>query len=128
LSKVIDSIISHEQSAFISGRQILDGPLILSEVIDWYKKRKKKLLLFKVDFEKAFDSNQNDIDNIIRILNAFHLDSGLKININKSNLYGVGVPSSGVARIAAGTGCSASTLPLTYLASFFGVRLVIIGS
>ncbi|GJX12855.1 RNA-directed DNA polymerase, eukaryota, reverse transcriptase zinc-binding domain protein [Tanacetum coccineum] len=48
LSKVIDSIISPEQSAFISGRQILDGPLILSEIIDWYKKRKKKLMLFKV--------------------------------------------------------------------------------
>nr|GFA95172.1 putative RNA-directed DNA polymerase, eukaryota [Tanacetum cinerariifolium] len=56
LSKVINSIISLEQSAFISGRQILDGPLILSEIIDWYKKRKKKLMLFKVDFEKAFDS------------------------------------------------------------------------
>nr|GFA08896.1 RNA-directed DNA polymerase, eukaryota, reverse transcriptase zinc-binding domain protein [Tanacetum cinerariifolium]GFA09615.1 RNA-directed DNA polymerase, eukaryota, reverse transcriptase zinc-binding domain protein [Tanacetum cinerariifolium] len=41
---------------FPQGRQILDGPLILSEIIDWYKKRKKKLLLFKVDFEKAFDS------------------------------------------------------------------------
>ncbi|GJV03866.1 putative RNA-directed DNA polymerase, eukaryota, reverse transcriptase zinc-binding domain protein [Tanacetum coccineum] len=56
LSKVIDSIISPEQSAFISGRQILDGPLILSEIVGWYKKRKKKLMLFKVDFEKAFDS------------------------------------------------------------------------
>nr|GEX91828.1 RNA-directed DNA polymerase, eukaryota, reverse transcriptase zinc-binding domain protein [Tanacetum cinerariifolium] len=32
-----------------------DGPLILSEIIDWYKKRKKKLMAFKVDFEKAFD-------------------------------------------------------------------------
>nr|GFC12326.1 transposon TX1 uncharacterized [Tanacetum cinerariifolium] len=56
LSKVVDSIISPEQSAFISGQQILDGPLILSEIIDWYKKRKKKPMLFKVDFEKAFDS------------------------------------------------------------------------
>ncbi|GKA86255.1 putative RNA-directed DNA polymerase, eukaryota, reverse transcriptase zinc-binding domain protein [Tanacetum coccineum] len=56
LSKVMDSIISHEQSAFISGRQILNGPLILSEVIEWNKKKKKKMLLFKVDFEKAFDS------------------------------------------------------------------------
>ncbi|GJX81979.1 putative RNA-directed DNA polymerase, eukaryota, reverse transcriptase zinc-binding domain protein [Tanacetum coccineum] len=55
LSKVIDKIVSNEQSTFISGRQILDGPLILSEVIDWFKKRKKKMLIFKVDFEKAFD-------------------------------------------------------------------------
>ncbi|GJS93148.1 RNA-directed DNA polymerase, eukaryota [Tanacetum coccineum] len=55
LFKVIDSIISPEQSAFITGRQIFDGPLILSDIIDWYKKR-KKMMLFKVDFEKAFDS------------------------------------------------------------------------
>nr|GEY43079.1 RNA-directed DNA polymerase, eukaryota, reverse transcriptase zinc-binding domain protein [Tanacetum cinerariifolium] len=56
LSKVIDKVVSKEQSAFISGRQILDGPLIISEIIQWYKKRKKKMLIFKVDFEKAFDS------------------------------------------------------------------------
>nr|GEV64123.1 RNA-directed DNA polymerase, eukaryota, reverse transcriptase zinc-binding domain protein [Tanacetum cinerariifolium] len=56
LSKVIDKVVSKEQSAFISGRQILDGPLIISEIIQWYKKRKKKMLTFKVDFEKAFDS------------------------------------------------------------------------
>ncbi|GJZ45992.1 putative RNA-directed DNA polymerase, eukaryota, reverse transcriptase zinc-binding domain protein [Tanacetum coccineum] len=56
LSKVIDKIVSKEQSTFIAGRKILDGPLILSEVIDWFKKIKKKMLIFKVDFEKAFDS------------------------------------------------------------------------
>nr|GEW25967.1 RNA-directed DNA polymerase, eukaryota, reverse transcriptase zinc-binding domain protein [Tanacetum cinerariifolium] len=54
--EVIESIISPKQSALIMGQQILDGPLILSETIDWYKKRKKKMMLFKVDFEKAFDS------------------------------------------------------------------------
>ncbi|GJV61470.1 putative RNA-directed DNA polymerase, eukaryota, reverse transcriptase zinc-binding domain protein [Tanacetum coccineum] len=43
LSKVIDSIISPEQYAFIKGRQILDDPLILSETIDWYKKLLDKL-------------------------------------------------------------------------------------
>ncbi|GKD81449.1 putative RNA-directed DNA polymerase, eukaryota, reverse transcriptase zinc-binding domain protein, partial [Tanacetum coccineum] len=56
LSKVIDKIDSIEQSAFIPERQILDGPLILSEVIEWFKKRRKKMLIFKVDFEKSFDS------------------------------------------------------------------------
>ncbi|GKD16529.1 RNA-directed DNA polymerase, eukaryota, partial [Tanacetum coccineum] len=34
LSRVINKIISPEQTTFIAGRQILDGPLILSEVID----------------------------------------------------------------------------------------------
>ncbi|GKB54245.1 hypothetical protein Tco_0904998 [Tanacetum coccineum] len=50
-------VINHEQYAFISSLQILDGPLILSEVIDWYKKRKKNMTWCKVDFEKAFDSD-----------------------------------------------------------------------
>nr|GEY88124.1 RNA-directed DNA polymerase, eukaryota [Tanacetum cinerariifolium] len=56
LAKVVDKVISHEQSAFISGRQFLEGPLMLSEVMDWYKSRNKKLMIFKVDFEKAYDS------------------------------------------------------------------------
>nr|GEW79873.1 hypothetical protein [Tanacetum cinerariifolium] len=55
LSKVIDKVVSKEQSAFISGRFILDGPLMLSEIMSWYKKKKINLMLFKVDFEKAFD-------------------------------------------------------------------------
>lgn len=41
---------------FIKGRHILDGPMIQSNVISNYKARKKKLMVFKVDFEKAFDS------------------------------------------------------------------------
>ncbi|GKE37109.1 RNA-directed DNA polymerase, eukaryota, reverse transcriptase zinc-binding domain protein, partial [Tanacetum coccineum] len=52
----IGSCISAEQSAFLKGRNILDGPLILNECMAWYRKRKKALMVFKVDFEKAFDS------------------------------------------------------------------------
>ncbi|GKD84726.1 putative RNA-directed DNA polymerase, eukaryota, reverse transcriptase zinc-binding domain protein [Tanacetum coccineum] len=59
--------------------------------------------------------NQSDMDNIIRILNVFYLASGLKINISKSNLYGVGVSSDDIESMAAGTGCSASNLPFSYL-------------
>ncbi|GKA84831.1 RNA-directed DNA polymerase, eukaryota, reverse transcriptase zinc-binding domain protein [Tanacetum coccineum] len=59
--------------------------------------------------------NQCDMDNIIRILNVFYLASGLKINISKSNLYGVGVSSDDIESMAAGTGCSASNLPFSYL-------------
>ncbi|GJV12654.1 RNA-directed DNA polymerase, eukaryota, reverse transcriptase zinc-binding domain protein [Tanacetum coccineum] len=40
---------------------------------------------------------------------------GLKINISKSNLYGVGVSSDDIESMAAGTGYSASNLPFSYL-------------
>nr|GEV12839.1 putative RNA-directed DNA polymerase, eukaryota, reverse transcriptase zinc-binding domain protein [Tanacetum cinerariifolium] len=65
LSLVIGSCISPEQSAFIKGSNILDGPLILNEVINWYRKRKENLMIFKVDFEKAFDSLRWDFLDIV---------------------------------------------------------------
>ncbi|GJV34651.1 RNA-directed DNA polymerase, eukaryota, partial [Tanacetum coccineum] len=53
---VLGSIVNEVQSAFIENRQILDGPFILNEVLSWCKKRNKQSLIFKVDFEKAYDS------------------------------------------------------------------------
>jgi hypothetical protein len=51
------TVILESQSAFVKDRQILDGILIANEVVDEASKMKKKyLLLFKVDFEKAYDS------------------------------------------------------------------------
>ena len=52
----MSSVISSTQSAFIHGRQVLDGILITNELVEDAKRLKKNLLLFKVDFEKAFDS------------------------------------------------------------------------
>nr|GEW30077.1 reverse transcriptase domain-containing protein [Tanacetum cinerariifolium] len=57
LVAVLGDIVDEVQSAFIVERQILDGPFILSEVLQWYTKKKKKSLIFKVDFEKAYDSD-----------------------------------------------------------------------
>ena len=37
-------------------RNILDGPLIVSEMVSWLKYSNRNGLIFKVDFEKAFDS------------------------------------------------------------------------
>jgi len=56
LRRVMSSVISETQSAFIHGRQILDGILIANEIVKDANRLKKDLLLFKVDFEKAFDS------------------------------------------------------------------------
>ena len=56
LYSIIGSVISDSQSAFVKGRQILDGILVANEIVDDARKCKKDLLLFKVDFEKAYDS------------------------------------------------------------------------
>jgi hypothetical protein len=56
LRMVIGSVISETQSAFVKDRQILDGILIANEVVDEARRLKRELLLFKVDFEKAYDS------------------------------------------------------------------------
>ena len=52
----MSSVISETQSAFILSRQILDGTLIAKEIVEDAKRLKKDFLLFKDDFEKAFDS------------------------------------------------------------------------
>jgi len=52
----IDNIIFEAQSAFIKGRQILDGIVIANEVVGDAKKLKNELIMFKVDFKKAYDS------------------------------------------------------------------------
>ncbi|GJU96537.1 putative RNA-directed DNA polymerase, eukaryota, reverse transcriptase zinc-binding domain protein [Tanacetum coccineum] len=183
LSKVIHKIVSKEQSAFIAGRQILDGPIILSEIIEWHKQRKKQLLNFKVDFEKAFDSiswnyldhildslgfglkwrswiktcllssrasiivnglhafadavddviittswNARDLENIIRVLHVFYLASGLKINIHKSNIYGIGVNEDEVYNMASNAGCIAGNIPFNYLGLLIGSNMKSIAS
>ncbi|GJV51274.1 putative RNA-directed DNA polymerase, eukaryota, reverse transcriptase zinc-binding domain protein [Tanacetum coccineum] len=56
LAKVIFSVINPNQSAFLAGRQIHDDCLIANEIIRTTSIENLKLLLFKVDFEKAFDS------------------------------------------------------------------------
>ncbi|GJY27504.1 RNA-directed DNA polymerase, eukaryota, reverse transcriptase zinc-binding domain protein, partial [Tanacetum coccineum] len=59
--------------------------------------------------------NQVGINNIIRLLNVFYLASGLRININKSNVYGIRVSNNDIEGMAWITGCSAGSFPLTYL-------------
>ncbi|XP_058746501.1 secreted RxLR effector protein 78-like [Vicia villosa] len=55
IKRVLHSIVSPCQSAFVSGRQLLDGVLVANELLDFSLKEGKSCLLFKVDFEKAYD-------------------------------------------------------------------------
>ncbi|KAK9063215.1 hypothetical protein SSX86_017085 [Deinandra increscens subsp. villosa] len=56
IKRVMGKIISEAQSAFLSDRFILDGPLMVNEILAWLNKRKKKAFLLKIDFEKAYDN------------------------------------------------------------------------
>ncbi|GJR80368.1 RNA-directed DNA polymerase, eukaryota [Tanacetum coccineum] len=67
LVTVVGDLVNEVQYAFIANRQILDGPFILNEVINWCKARKKQSMIFKVDFEKAYDSVRWDfLDDILQ--------------------------------------------------------------
>ncbi|GKC03810.1 putative RNA-directed DNA polymerase, eukaryota, reverse transcriptase zinc-binding domain protein [Tanacetum coccineum] len=160
---------------------------MVNEIISWAKKHRKRVMLLKVDFEKAFDSlswnflfstmeqmrfsvkwitwirdplslflfilavealnvalveatNHNifhgikvrkdnvhmshlqyaddalilgewsliNAKNLSRILTCFHIASGLKVNFNKSKLFGIGVSNHELHSIATSIGCLAS--------------------
>ncbi|KAJ0435087.1 putative RNA-directed DNA polymerase [Helianthus annuus] len=56
VKKVLNSVVSSSQSAFITGRNIIDGPLIVNEIVGWAKRMKKEVFVFKADIEKAYDT------------------------------------------------------------------------
>ncbi|KAL9680746.1 hypothetical protein QQ045_012525 [Rhodiola kirilowii] len=56
LSVVLPQIISQNQYAFISDRNILDGIMITNELIHAVKRERRKALVIKLDFKKAYDT------------------------------------------------------------------------
>lgn len=56
LKPVMDKLIGDSQTAFLKGRYILDGVVVLNEAVEEARKSKKERLLFKVDFAKAYDT------------------------------------------------------------------------
>nr|GEY49811.1 putative RNA-directed DNA polymerase, eukaryota, reverse transcriptase zinc-binding domain protein [Tanacetum cinerariifolium] len=61
--------------------------------------------------------------NSSRILTYFHLASGLKVNFNKSKLFGVGVTLLEVNSIALSIGCQPSQFPCIYLGLHIGANM-----
>nr|GEY33681.1 cysteine-rich receptor-like protein kinase [Tanacetum cinerariifolium] len=94
---VLGTLVNETRSALVADRQILDGPFILNELIQWCKKNKKQAMIFK---------SQTNIDTITHLLDCFHRASGLRINMIKSKLMGISVDISKVKQAAAKIGCA----------------------
>lgn len=56
LKVVLKRVIGDTKIAFLIDRSILDGIVAVNEVLDEAKHEKKGCLVFKADFEKAYDS------------------------------------------------------------------------
>ncbi|GJY18325.1 putative RNA-directed DNA polymerase, eukaryota, reverse transcriptase zinc-binding domain protein [Tanacetum coccineum] len=61
--------------------------------------------------------------NLSRILTCFHLASGLKMNFNKSKLFGIGVSNYDLNSVASSIGCQPSHLPCIYLGIPIGANM-----
>ncbi|GMP73510.1 hypothetical protein CsSME_00031245 [Camellia sinensis var. sinensis] len=56
LKRVLPEVIGETQSALLGGRSILDGVFIANEIVDGWKKTKRKGVIIKLDFKKAYGS------------------------------------------------------------------------
>ena len=56
IQKVIQNLISHDQTAYIKERFIGNNVRLLSDIIDYCNLAKQNGILLSVDFEKAFDT------------------------------------------------------------------------
>ncbi|GKA05773.1 putative RNA-directed DNA polymerase, eukaryota, reverse transcriptase zinc-binding domain protein [Tanacetum coccineum] len=168
---MVDKIVNPEQSAFISGREIMDGPLMLREMIDWswikacLESSRTSILVNgspTSEFLVKRGLRQGDLlspflfvlvmeglhaalmeathSGLIRGINigssniilshifyaydvVFYLALGLKINIQKSNVYEVGVSDNEVSIMANNTGCTSGSFLFVYLGLPFGANM-----
>jgi len=74
LRAIIGSVVSDSQTTFVKRKQILDGILVANEAVDEARRMHKKILLLKVDFEKAYDSmDLNYLDSVMNNMNFLTL-------------------------------------------------------
>ena len=56
IMSVAQKVISPTQTAFIPGRNIMEGVVILHETMHELHRKNKSAVIFKIDFEKAYDN------------------------------------------------------------------------
>ncbi|XP_021985458.1 uncharacterized mitochondrial protein AtMg01250-like [Helianthus annuus] len=67
--------------------------------------------------------DKENVLSVARCLRIFYLYSGLKINLHKSNLFGMGVEAGEINDMAKVVGCNMDIIPLTYLGIMVGANM-----
>ncbi|XP_021996007.1 uncharacterized protein LOC110893197 [Helianthus annuus] len=67
--------------------------------------------------------SRENLQNTARILRVFYMCSGLRINIHKSNLFGVGTDDIEVDNMMEVLGCKRGDFPFVYLGIQVGVNM-----
>ncbi|RVW70180.1 hypothetical protein CK203_057138 [Vitis vinifera] len=140
--RVLHETIHSTQGAFVQGRQILDAVLIANEIVDEKRRSGEERVVFKIDFEKAYDhvswdfldhvlergwvkasrgSRQGDplshflftlvADVLSRMLlraKERNLLEGFRVNLDKSNIYGINLDQNHLSRLAELLDCKVS--------------------
>ncbi|RVW43723.1 Transposon TX1 uncharacterized 149 kDa protein [Vitis vinifera] len=192
LRGVLHETIHYTQGAFVQGRQILDAVLIANEIVDERRRSGEEGVVFKIDFEKAYDhvkwdfldhvlekkgfsprwrkwmsgclssvsyailvngsakgmlmraeernmmegfrvgrnrtrvshlqfaddtiffsnSREEELQTLKSLLLVFGHISGLKVNLNKSSIYGINLDQALLSRLAEMLDCKASGWPI----------------
>ncbi|RVX01391.1 LINE-1 retrotransposable element ORF2 protein [Vitis vinifera] len=198
LRGVLHETIHYTQGAFVQGRQILDAVLIANEIVDERRRSGEEGVIFKIDFEKAYDhvkwdfldhvlekkgakgwvkasrglrqgdplspflftlvadvlsrmlmraeernmmegfrvgrnrtrvshlqfaddtiffsnSREEELQTLKSLLLVFGHISGLKVNLDKSSIYGINLDQAHLSRLAVMLDCKASGWPILYL-------------
>nr|GEU44135.1 RNA-directed DNA polymerase, eukaryota [Tanacetum cinerariifolium] len=67
--------------------------------------------------------SRGNAKTLLHILHYFELASGLKVNIGKSIIFGIGIPNADVSLVASSLGCVHDVLPFTYLGLLVGKKM-----
>ena len=76
LQSVIQTIVSHDQTAYIKDRYMGYNIRLVEDIIEYYEHKQKKGLLFMADFSKAFDTLEWEF--MFKTLDFFNFGSSFK--------------------------------------------------